>query len=129
METTKKVSKIQLWASYILQGLVVLMFLMGAVMNLLQTEEALTGATAMGYPKESVFYLGIVLLIGTLLYAFPKTVIFGAIILTGWLGGAVATHVIHKDPMFNIIFPVIFGIVLWLSILLRNKNLKALLLN
>ena len=129
METLKKTSKTILWISYILQGLIVIMFLMGAIMNLLQTEEAVTGATEMGYPKESVHYLGIVLLIGTLLYAYPKTILFGAIILTGWLGGAVATHVIHKDPLFNTIFPVIFGIFLWLSIWLRNSKLKALIFN
>lgn len=128
METNKK-SKAALWASYVLQGIVVIMFLMGATMNLLQTEEAVTGATAMGYPKESVLFLGIMLLIGTLLYALPKTVTIGAIILTGWLGGAVATHVIHKDPVFNLVLPVIFGIIIWLSIWLRNEKLKALVLN
>jgi hypothetical protein len=128
METNKK-SKAVLWASYVLQGIVVIMFLMGARMNLLQTEEAVTGATAMGYPKESVLFLGIMLLIGTLLYALPKTVTIGAIILTGWLGGAVATHVIHKDPVFNLVLPVIFGIIIWLSIWLRNEKLKALVLN
>jgi hypothetical protein len=129
METIKKTSKTALWASYVLQGIVVIMFLMGATMNLLQTEEAVTGATAMGYPKESVLFLGIVLLIGTLLYALPKTLTIGAIILTGWLGGAVATHVIHKDPVFNLVLPVIFGIIIWLSIWLRNERLKALVLN
>lgn len=129
MEKTKKVSKVQLWISYMLQGIVVIMFLFGAFMNLLQTEEAVNGAAAMGYPNEAVIYLGIVLLIGTLFYVIPKTAIIGAIILTGWLGGAVATHVIHKDPMFNIIFPVIFGIIVWLSIWLRNDKLKALLIN
>src|SRR5690606_26964690 len=101
----KKTSKAILWTSYVLQVIIALMFLMGATMNLLQTEEAVTGATAMGYPETSALYLGIVLLVGTLLYAYPKTVTFGAIILTGWLGGAVATHVIHKDPLFNIVFP------------------------
>lgn len=129
METTKRKSKAVLWTSYILQGFVVIMFLMGSIMNLLQTEEAVTGVVAMGYPKEAVLYLGIALLIGTLLYAIPKTVIIGAIILTGWLGGAISTHVIHGDPIFNIIFPILFGIVIWSSILLRNDKLKALLMN
>lgn len=123
-----KISKVRLWASYILQGIVVVMFLMGSIMNLLQTEEAVTGAVAMGYPKEAVLYMGIILLIGTLLYAISRTVLFGAIILTGWLGGAIATHVIHGDPIFNIIFPILFGIVVWGSILLRNEKLKALIM-
>ena len=129
METLKTNSKARLWISYILQGVVVVMFLMGSIMNLLQSEEAMKGATEMGYPKEAVFYLGIVLLIGTLLYAIPKTVLIGAIILTGWLGGAVATHIIHGDPLFNIIFPVLFGILVWGSILLRNDKLKEVLIN
>lgn len=128
METIKTISKTRLWTSYILQTIVVLMFSMGVIMNLLQTEEAVTGAVAMGYPKEAVFYLGIALLIGTLLYAIPRTVLIGAIILTGWLGGAVATHIIHRDPMFNIIFPVVFGILIWGIILLRSDKLKALLM-
>lgn len=129
METTNKISKVRLWASYILQGIVVAMFLMGSIMNLLQTEEAVTGAVAIGYPKEAVFYLGIVLFIGTLLYAIPKTVILGAIVLTGWLGGAIATHVINGDPLFNIVFPLLFGTVIWGSVLLRNEKLKALVIN
>jgi hypothetical protein len=129
METTKKTSKVVLWTSYILQGIVVIMFLMGSIMNLLQTDEAVAGATALGYPESSVLYLGVVLLVGTLLYAYSKTVLFGAIVLTGWLGGAVATHIIHNDPLFNMVFPVVFGIIIWGSIWLRNDKLKALLTN
>ncbi|MCB1022742.1 MAG: DoxX family protein, partial [Acidobacteria bacterium] len=100
---SKEISKVSLWTSYILQGLVVLMLLMGAAMNLLQTEMAVTGAKEMGYPESSVLYLGIVLLVSTILYAIPKTSFIGAILITGWLGGAVATHVIHRDPIFNVI--------------------------
>ena len=57
METTNKISKVRLWASYILQGIVVAMFLMGSIMNLLQTEEAVTGAVAMGCPKNPFYIL------------------------------------------------------------------------
>ena len=121
------ISKGRLWTSYILQAIVVLMFLMGAANNILQTEQAISGATALGYPESSVLYLGIILLTATLLYMIPRTSIIGAILLTGWLGGAVATHVIHEDPVFNILLPVIFGIVVWLSLWLRNKKLQELL--
>lgn len=126
METTKKPSKAILWTSYILQGIIVLMFLMGAVQNLMQSEMAVKGATDMGYPDSSVLYLGVVLFVATLLYAIPKTTILGAILLTAWLGGAVATHVIHKDPLLNLLFPILFGILVWLSIWLRNRTLKAI---
>ncbi|MDO1512018.1 DoxX family protein [Maribacter confluentis] len=126
METAKKVSKGMLWTSYILQGIVVLMFLMGAITNLMQTEMAVEGAVSMGYPEGSVVYLGVILLIATVLYAIPKTMFIGALLLTAWLGGAVATHIIHGDPMGNTLFPVIFGIVVWSSIMLRNTQLRAL---
>ena len=122
-----RISKGRLWTSYILQAIVVLMFLMGAANNILQTEQAVNGATALGYPESSVLYLGIILLAATLLFIIPRTCIVGAILLTGWLGGAVATHVIHEDPAFNILLPVIFGIVVWLSLWLRNKKLQELL--
>ena len=127
METEKKVSKGILWTSYILQGIVVVMFLMGAVTNLMQTEMAVNGAVEMGYPKDTVLYLGIILLLSTILYAIPKTMFIGGILLTGWLGGAVATHIIHNDPLSNTLFPIIFGIIVWVSLWLRNLKLRALL--
>ena len=103
------------------------MFLLGAINNILQTEGAVNGATELGYPTESVLYLGLVLLVATLLYVIPKTNLIGAILLTAWLGGAVATHVIHEDPVFNTVLPVIFGILIWLSLLLRYNALKQVL--
>ncbi len=127
METKNKTPKARLWTSYILQAIVVLMFLMGAVNNILQTESALSGAAEFGYPSESVLYMGIILLISTILYAIPRTCVVGAILLTAWLGGAVATHVIHQDPLFNILLPVLFGILIWISIWLRDKRLQDLL--
>ena len=127
MTNKTTLSKGRLWTSYILQAIVVLMFLMGAANNILQTEQAVSGATELGYPESSVLYLGVILLLATLLYIIPRTSIIGAILLTAWLGGAVATHVIHDDPLFNILLPVLFGIVVWLSLWLRNEKLQALL--
>ena len=123
---TTTVSTTRKWISYILQGIVVIMFLMGSVMNILQTEQAVAGATALGYPEATVLLLGVTLLISTLLYVFPKTSGFGAVLLTGWLGGAVASHVIHQDPLFNILFPVIFGLVIWLALWLRQDKVQRL---
>ena len=127
MEKPKQTPKVRLWISYILQGLVVIMFLMGAAMNLLQSEEAVKGAVEMGYPEQSIVYLGLVLLVSTLLYTIPKTSGFGAILLTGWLGGAVATHMIHQDPIFNTAFPLLFGIVMWLALWLRQEKVQQFL--
>lgn len=124
MEQVKKVSKGLLWTSYILQGIIVIMFLIGAFNNLLQTEMAINGAVEMGFPQASVMYLGVILFFSTVLYAIPKTTFIGGLLLTAWLGGAVATHIIHKDPTFNILFPVIFGILVWLSVWLRNEQVR-----
>lgn len=96
-------------------------------MNLLQTDEAIAGATALGFPETAVGYLGIILLISTLLYLIPNTSGFGAILLTGWLGGAVATHIVNGDGLFNTLFPVIIGIVLWFALWLRQAKLQAFL--
>ncbi len=127
MESANKVPKFRLWASYIIQSIVILMFLMGAVNNILLTESAVNGAVELGYAEDTVFNLGIVLLISTILFAIPRTSFIGAILLTAWLGGAIATHVIHNDPIFNVLFPVVFGILIWTGLWLRDKRLQKLL--
>jgi len=127
MNTEKRTSNIRLWTSYILQGLVVLMFLLGSVNNILQTDMAVNAAVDMGYPESSVLYLGVVLLLSTILYALPRTSFIGAILLTAWLGGAVATHLIHGDPLVQSLFPVVFGILVWLSLWLRQSKLQKVL--
>ncbi len=127
MGTTNRLPKARLWASYIIQGIVVLIFIMGAVNNILLTESAINGAVELGYAEDTVFNLGIVLLVSTVLFAIPRTSFIGALLLTAWLGGAIATHVIHNDPIFNILFPVLFGVLIWTSLLLRDKRLQQLL--
>lgn len=99
---------------------------MGAANNVLQTEMAVEGAVEFGYPEHAVLYMGFILLISTILYAIPKTTFIGALLLTAWLGGAVATHLIHNDPLTNTFIPVIFGILVWVAIWLRSEKLRAL---
>lgn len=120
---SKEISKGLKWTSYILQGLIVALFLLGGIMNMSGAEEAVKGAMGMGYPQSAVFTLGLVLFLCAILYAVPRTTIIGAILLTGWLGGAVATHIINEDPLMNTIIPVIFGVFVWVAIGLRNRKL------
>lgn len=122
MEASAQKLRIRLWIAYILQGLLALMFLMGAFMNLMESETAVSQAVEMGYPAGSIRNLGIVLLLSTLLYLIPRTNLLGAILLTAWLGGAVATHVIHGDPLVNILFPVFFGLLIWGLLMLRDPQ-------
>ncbi|MEZ5046559.1 MAG: DoxX family protein [Chitinophagaceae bacterium] len=117
-------SKTKLYTSYILQGLLALLFLSGAINNILQTESAIKGAEGVGYPASSVLYLGIILLVSTILYIIPRTMVMGAILLTAWLGGAVATHFIHQDALLFKCLPVVFGVLMWFSVWLRNEKLQ-----
>jgi len=127
METKKQLSKGRLWTSYILQGLVIIMFLQGAVQYLLKTDMAVESATTIGFSESAIFYFGLILLIITLLYAIPKTSVLGAILITAWLGGAVVAHILHRDVIGFILFPVFFGIIVWFSIWLRSEQLWRLI--
>jgi hypothetical protein len=80
----------------------------------------------LGYSESVILPLGIVLLVCTVLYLIPPTAVLGAILLTGYLGGAVATHVHAGDGPFEILFPVLFGALLWGGLALRDPRLRAL---
>jgi hypothetical protein len=120
------VGKAALWIGWIITVLPALLLLMGGVMNVLKVEEAVKGATDYGYPEPALVPLGIVVIISVVLYLIPQTAVLGAILLTGYLGGAVATHVRAGDPMFQMIFPAIFGAILWFALWLRDRRVRSL---
>ena len=113
---------------FILSTLVILFMLMDATMKLLQLQIVLETTAQLGWPVESAVPLGIVLLICTLLYAFPRTSVLGAILLTAYLGGAVATHARIGSPIFShMLFGVYLGLMLWGGLYLRDERLRALI--
>jgi hypothetical protein len=121
------VSKGRLWTGRILSALPALFLLMDGVMKVMKPDFVVKATVEMGYPENVIFGLGIVVLICVILYAIPKTTILGAILLTGYLGGAVATHVRHGDPLFShVLSPVYFAILLWGGLYLREPRLSAL---
>jgi len=124
MNKGEKISKGLLWTSYIIKSILFVMFLTGALNYLLLSERTVSSIVEMGYPKTSIPYLGIALLFANILYLIPKTTFVGALFLTAYLGGAVATHVIHDDPILNILSPVIFGVFVWSSIWLGNEKFE-----
>lgn len=128
MNTEKNPSKKALWTGWILSGLVILFLLFDAAGKLMESEVAMKVSTGLGYPPGTVFGIGLTLLICTIIYAVPRTSILGAILLTGYLGGAVATHVRVENPLFShTLFPVYLGILLWLGLYLRDDgHLRAL---
>ena len=84
------------------------------------------GTVSLGYREGVIVPLGIVLLICTVLYLISRTAILGAILLNGYLGGAVATHVRVGESVFNIVLPIVLGVLLWGGLWLRDDNLRRL---
>jgi len=123
-----KVSKKSLWAGRILAGVVVSFLFLDAAMKVMKASVVMEGTAQLGYPTNSVFGIGVVLLVCTLLYAIPRTSILGAVLLTGYLGGAIATHVRVGNPLFShVLFPVYLGILIWGGLFLRDRRLGALI--
>jgi hypothetical protein len=121
-------SKKARWVSYVLTGLVLLFLFFDSLGKLLKVAPVLEGSTKLGYPESSIVGIGVVLLLCTILFAIPRTSVFGAILLTGYLGGAVATHVRVANPLLtHQLFPVYLGVLVWVALYLRNEKLRRLL--
>jgi hypothetical protein len=119
------VSKAGVWSGRIVSAVVIVFMLFDGAIKVLKLAPAVEGTTRLGYPAGLVLPIGIVALGCTLLYAIPKTTILGAILLTGYMGGATATQVRLEDPWF--FFPVAIGGLAWLGIFLRDERLRTLI--
>jgi uncharacterized membrane protein YphA (DoxX/SURF4 family) len=118
-------SKAMTWAGRTLTALIGLMLVMSATMKLLNRPEvAEQMVNKLGYPEDLTLILGVVELSCVVLYVIPQTTILGAVLLTGYLGGAIATHVRIHD---NFLGPAIGGILVWLAVYLRDPRVRALL--
>jgi hypothetical protein len=121
-------SKKALLAGRILSGLAVLFLLFDAGIKLLRLPVAVQGTIQIGYPASVVFPLGVVLLTCLIVYLVPRTSVLGAVLLTGYLGGAIATHVRVGDPLFShVLFPIYVAAFLWTGLWLRDERLRAVL--
>jgi hypothetical protein len=126
IDATVKPSKALWWTGVVVSALPAAFLLLGSIMNILKPASVVEATEKAGLSPALLVPLGSVLLVSTLLYIFPKTAGLGAILLTGYLGGAVATHVLHSDPWSNIFFPVIFGILIWGGLYLRDPRVRAI---
>jgi len=120
-------SKAMLWTGRVMSALPALFLLFDGGMKLVKPEFVVKATVELGYAENVIVPLGIVLIACTVLYLIPQTKVWGAILLTGYLGGAVATHVRASQGPFEILFPVIFGALLWGGITLRDARLRSLL--
>lgn len=118
------VSKL-VWLGRIISGLMILFMLFDGGIKLLKVPAAVEGTARLGYPTSLVQPIGILALVCSLLYAIPRTSVLGAILLTGYLGGATATQVRVQDPWF--LFPVVLGMLIWAGLYFRDQRLRALL--
>ncbi|MBD2747444.1 DoxX family protein [Microvirga sp. BT688] len=118
------------WTGRALSGLVVLFLLFDGTIKLVPLQVAIDTVIPLGWPTDPVTWraLGIVLIVSTLLYAYPRTAFLGALLITAYLGGAVATHVRVGSPLFShSLFGVYMGIALWTGLWLRDPRIRALL--
>jgi hypothetical protein len=117
-------SKKMLWTGRIISALVILFLVADSIGKLMRFAPYLEGTVKLGYPASVLVPLGIVLLVCTVVYAIPITSVLGAILLTGYLGGATATHVRVGQPFW---FPVMVGVLLWAALFLREDRLRVLI--
>lgn len=121
-------SKKMLWTGSGVSIVISLLLLMDAAMKILKTAPAVQGTIQIGYPESVIVGIGIALLISVVLYAIPQTAVLGAILLTGYLGGAVASNVRIGTPVFTyMLAPVYVAILVWGGLFLRDERLRALI--
>ncbi len=118
-------SKLMFWVGWVITVLPVLMMLFSASMKFMQPADFEQNLEKIGWKTNVMLGLGVLESACTVLYVIPRTAVLGAILLTGYLGGAVATHVRVNDPSF--FFPVVLGMLVWGGLYLRDPRLRTLL--
>jgi DoxX-like family len=127
-ETDAKTSGL-VWAGRVLSAVVVLFLLFDGAIKLVPLQVVIDTVIPLGWPTDPVTWraLGVVLITSALLYAYPRTSVLGAILITAYLGGAVATHVRVGSPLFShMLFGVYVGVALWAGLWLRDPRVRAL---
>jgi hypothetical protein len=121
---TKSASKGLIWTGRVLSTLTVLFMLFDAFGKFAKPVQVLDACARLGIPTPQIFSIGILLAVSTIIYAIPRSAVLGAVLLTGYLGGAVAIQMRAGSPTFETVFPVIFGVVLWAGVYLRDCGLR-----
>jgi len=123
MTTTPKT----IWVGRILSALAILFLSFDTIVKVLRLPVAIEGTTQLGYPEGTVFVIGIIQLVCLVLYVIPQTSVFGAILFTGYLGGAIATHLRIGSPLFtHILFPIYVALLIWGGLYAREPRLRAM---
>lgn len=123
-QSTPALPKAQLWTGRVLTALVILFMLFDVVGKFMLPPQVAEASARIGVPLHLNPIFGAILLACTVLYAIPRTATLGAVLLNGYLGGAVAIQMRAASPLFETLFPVIFGVPVWAAILLRDASLR-----
>jgi hypothetical protein len=127
MPVSSNPTKRALWLARIVGGLAALFILMDGVMKVFSPPPVVEATVALGWPEQMILMLGIVELFCLALYLIPATSVLGALLMTGYLSGAVATHVRIGSPLFSVVFPILLALMLWAALYLTDARVRALI--
>ena len=128
--TATNPSTAKVWTGRTMGGIVILFMLMDSIFKFIVNEEVIKGSADLGFQVHHLPIMGTLGLISILLYIIPRTEILGALLLTGYWGGAIATHVRMDNPLFShILFPAYLGILAWGALWMKSERLRNLVLN
>ncbi|MEO8881044.1 MAG: DoxX family protein [Gemmatimonadaceae bacterium] len=121
-------SAARLWTGRVLTTLAAVFLLLDAIFKFLHPPQVLATFTQLGWPAELAVTLGVLQLICLILYLVPRTAILGAVLLTGYLGGAIATNLRVGNPLFtHILFPIYLSVFIWGGLYLRDTRVRTLI--
>jgi hypothetical protein len=130
MNSPTSPSNTALWTGRVLTSLCALFLLLDGAAKLVKPAAVIQGTTDLGYPASTITGMGVALLAGVVLHLIPRTAVLGALLVTAYLGGAVATHVRVENPLFShVLFPTYLAVMLWAGLGLRRPGIRSLLLN
>ncbi len=125
--TGRSRERVSTWAGRVMSGLAVLFMLFDSITKITLNPYVVKASANLGYGPASIQTIGIILLACVVLYVIPRTSIVGAVLLTGYLGGAVDANLRAATPLFsNLLFPVYFGIIVWAGLYLRNRRVREM---
>jgi hypothetical protein len=125
---TTNISKSRLWTARIMSGVIIMFMLFDSILKLIKPAPVVEGTVTLGYAEHHIIVIGILGLLCTILYAVPRTSFFGAVLLTAYFGGVVATHVRLDNPLFtHILFPVYLAVLTWGGVWLRDEKVRRLI--
>jgi hypothetical protein len=124
---SRPITRGAVWTGRIISGFAVLFMLFDSITKIMRNSYVIKASANLGYPVSAIPVIGMILFACVVVYAIPRTSIIGAVLLTGYLGGAVASNLRISTPLFsNILFPVYFGILVWGGLYLRNRRVREL---